>query len=116
MRHALIQNSWQLILTKVSKGFHLSFKCWYNQNGNLQQFLSHYLKQNKEKFLSFNRKKEQLDVFLFEYIGKVVEYGQMWKSIQFILMMFHGQADVKRGFNVNKELLVENIQEVFLIS
>ena len=29
--------------------------------------------------------------------------------------MFHGQVDLKRGINVNKELLVENIQEVLLI-
>ena len=29
--------------------------------------------------------------------------------------MFHGQVDLKRGINVNKELLVENIQEVSLI-
>ena len=30
--------------------------------------------------------------------------------------MFHGQADVESGFNVNKELLVEIMQEVSLIS
>ena len=75
-----------------------------------QQFLSHDLKESKEKFLFFRRKKEWLDVFLFEFIGKVVEYGQMWKPIQFILTVFHGQADVERGFNVNKELLVESLQ------
>ena len=40
----------------------------------------------------------------------------MWKPIQFILTLFHGQADVERGFNVNKELLVENMQEESLIS
>ena len=81
-----------------------------------QQFLSRDLQESKEKFLFFNRIKEWLDVFLFEVIGNVVEYGQMSKPIQFILTIFHGQADLERGFNVNKELFVENIQEVSLIS
>ena len=36
--------------------------------------------------------------------------------LSFKLTMFHGQAGVERGFNVNKELLVENIQEASLIS
>ena len=58
---------------------------------------------------------ERLDVFLFEFIGKVVECGLIWKPIQSILTMFHGQADFERCFNVNKELLVENMQEVSLI-
>ena len=40
----------------------------------------------------------------------------MWKRIQFILAMFHGQADVGRGFNVNKELLVENMHEASTVS
>ena len=62
-----------------------------------QQFLSHDLKESKEKFLSFNRKEERLAVFLFEFIGKLVEYGWMSKPIQFILTMFHGQAMSKRA-------------------
>ena len=74
------------------------------------------MKENKETFLFFNRNKERLDVFLHDVIGKVAEYRQMWKPIQFILTLFHGQADVERGFNVNKELLVENMQEESLIS
>ena len=38
----------------------------------------------------------------------------MGKPIQFILS--HGQADVERGFKVDIQLLVENIQEESLIS
>lgn len=40
----------------------------------------------------------------------------MWQPIQFILMMLYGQADVKSGFNINKEPLVENMLEASLIS
>ena len=46
-------------------------------NNQFQRFLSHDLKESKEKFLSFIRKKELVDVFLFEFIGKMFEYGQM---------------------------------------
>ena len=45
-------------------------------NIQFQRFLSHDLKESKEKFI-FIRKKEWLDVFLFEFTGKMFEYGQM---------------------------------------
>ena len=31
-------------------------------------------------------------------------------------MLSHGQADLERGFNINGELLVENMRELSLIS
>ena len=40
----------------------------------------------------------------------------MRKLIQFILTMSHGQADAERGFSVNEELLVGNMQKGPLIS
>ena len=81
-----------------------------------QQFLFNDVKENKENFLSLVKTKRQLDVFLHEYVGKAVEYKQMWKTIQFILTTSLDQADVERGFSVNKELIVENVQEELLIS
>ena len=76
-----------------------------------QRFLFNDVKENKENFLSVNKNQKRLDVFLYDYVGKVVEYNQIRKLIQFILTMSHSQADVERGFSVNEELLVENMQK-----
>ena len=81
VRHALIQNSWQLILGKVSKGFDLSLECWYNQNrckqrmqasqkSSFNNFLSHNLKESKEKFLSFNKKRSGRMFFFLSLLVK----------------------------------------------
>lgn len=111
----------------MSKGLHLPLKCWHNQNG-CQQRIYRWVKNTVPTIFGswFKRKQGQIPLlqqekgavwcFLFEFIGKEVEYGQMWKRIQFILAMFHGQADVGRGFNVNKELLVENMHEASTVS
>ena len=45
-------------------------------NIQFQRFLGHDLKESKEKFI-FIRKKEWVDVFLFEFTGKMFEYDQM---------------------------------------
>ena len=31
---------------------------------------------------------------------------------KFIFVLPHGQASIERGFNVNKEFLIENLQEL----
>ena len=38
-----------------------------------------------------------------------------WKVFIIIFTLSHGQAAVERGFSVNSELLVENLQEKILV-
>ena len=40
----------------------------------------------------------------------------MWKVCQFIFVLSHGQSQTERGFNINKEVLREILQELSLIS
>ena len=39
----------------------------------------------------------------------------MWEVFRIIFTLSHGQAAVKRGFSVNSELLVENLEEKSLV-
>ena len=43
------------------------------------------------------------------------KYKVFWKVCSIIFVLSHGQSAVERGFSINKELLVENLQEKSLV-
>ena len=40
-----------------------------------------------------------------------VLFKKLVDIVKFLLVLSHGQSSVERGFSVNKNLLVENVQE-----
>ena len=49
-------------------------------------------------------------------MGNYTIYSDLWKVCQFVFALSHGQSQTEHGLNINKEILVENLQELFLIS
>ena len=43
-------------------------------------------------------------------------YQKLFKVVQLLLVLSHGQASVERGFSVNKELEVENLANQSLVA
>ena len=43
-----------------------------------------------------------------KFVGTSTKFSELWKIFKILLILAHGQAQVKRGFGVNKNLLVEN--------
>ena len=70
----------------------------------------------REKFESFNELSDSVDKFLGVYLHKNQKYSALWKVCAIIFVLSHGQSAIERGFSVNKQLLVENLQEKSLIS
>ena len=58
---------------------------------------------------------DRLDEFYCNYI-KDPKYTEVWEVFRIIFSLLHGQAAVERGFSVNSELLVENLQEKTLVA
>lgn len=81
-----------------------------------------YLKMSETTFLqdvfkTFNENEDRLDHF---YVRLQKQFPNVFdcklqKFIQTICIMFHGNAAVERGFSVNGDILVENLQEDSLI-
>ena len=69
-----------------------------------------------EKFASFDKLYDAGDVFLSNFLHKIPKYKVIWKVCSIIFVLSHGQSAVERGFSINKELLVENLQEKSLVS
>lgn len=67
-------------------------------------------------FLNDTSDKVGLDEFYESLIGHSVDYKALYEVIKICLIFSHGNASVEGGFSVNKNLLVENLQEESLIS
>ena len=69
----------------------------------------------KDQFLSFDMRKQRVDVFLPDYLSINPQYKELWGICKLIFILQHGQSFTERGFSVNKEILDVNIQEDDLI-
>lgn len=73
------------------------------------------MKEHAAAFTTFEPEKERLDKFLGNYMGER-KYRSLWELVKMLLTISHGQASVERGYSVNKELLIENMQEKTLVA
>ena len=72
------------------------------------EFVDTEYPKHKEKFASFEKLSDAVDVFLSNFLHKIPKYKVFWKVCSIIFVLSHGQSAVERGFNINKKLLVEN--------
>ena len=103
------------VLEKITKTGRLSEK---EGNAAIRQFttfISEVVDKSKEKFLAFDKFAQRLDVFFMQFMLNK-EYEAMWKAFKIVFTMFHGQAAIERGFNVNKMTSVVNQLDVTLTS
>ena len=81
-----------------------------------EQFLLKLVALNKNEFLSFNRKVTCLDDFLVFFVCSSSLYNDFWDVCNFVFSLYHGQSSVECKFNVNKQTMVENLEELGLLS
>lgn len=71
--------------------------------------------KHKEQFDSFNRE-QNLDTFYSKIFAGDEKQVPLWKVIKMVLILSHGNAAVESGFSVNKELIVENMEEETIVA
>ena len=81
-----------------------------------EDFLSIVVMQNMTSFEQFKPSETRLDTFLGRFLAGESKYQHVWLVCKFIFTISHGQAQIERGFSVNKEMLVENLQKTSLKS
>ena len=70
-------------------------------------FLNGAVLKNKEKSEGFNSNNSCIDTFLAEFLARNVEFKWFWFVCKITFTLSHGQSQVERGSNVNKEILLE---------
>ena len=80
--------------------------------GEFSDFLHDQVSLHRDNFVSSDpySADDRLDVFSLETMDKAA-YGHLWKVVAQVLLLSHGQASVERGFSVNKQMEVTNLQE-----
>ena len=63
-----------------------------------------------------NKEKSRLDYFFRTELGDRVEHNDLYEIIKMILVLSHGNAEVERGFSINKNLIRDNLSEESLIA
>ena len=76
-----------------------------------ESFLGGTVPKIREKFEGFNSDNSRIDMFWAGFLARNEEFKWFWFVCKIISTLSHGQSQVERGFNVNKEILVENLQE-----
>ena len=85
-------------------------------NSEYKRYVEKVAVGNCESFLKFSKLEDRLDEFYFSSVGGLDEYPQLCKVIKMVLTLFHGQASVERGFNINKAMLQPNLMSKSLTS
>ncbi|KAK3925252.1 N-lysine methyltransferase KMT5A-A [Frankliniella fusca] len=62
----------------------------------------------RETFKMYDKSKTRVDHFWKKFVLSFNCSELFWKFIQKVLILSHGNADVERGFSINKEAIVEN--------
>ena len=70
----------------------------------------------KDDFLMCDVKSKRIDHFIGSCVHRNDKYRNCWKIIVFVFVLSHGQSVVERAFSINKEVEVENLKKVSLIS
>ena len=78
-------------------------------------FLDNIPAFGSEKFSNLNVSTDRLDELFSTYMN-THRYQKLFKVVQLLLVLSHGQASVERGFSVNKELEVENLANQSLVA
>ena len=60
--------------------------------------------------------KKELMLFLGPYLNKIDAYKHAWTVMIFVFTLSHDQSQVERGFNINDDILVENMHNNSLIA
>ena len=87
-----------------------------NAKFQYDQFIKKEVVNEKDEFLSFDMRKQQVDVFLCDFIGINPQCKVLWSIYKFILILQHGQSYTERGFSVNNNISDVNKQEDALVS
>lgn len=80
-----------------------------------QSFLNEIM-SNSTEFEFYDVFNSRLDTFFYKHLNGKAKYQNLWTVIKKVLIISHGQGTVERGFSVNKQIEVENLQEMSFIA
>lgn len=79
-------------------------------------FHDNSLTTDSEAFKGFSMETGRVDTFYFDRLSNKTDFKELWKVVELLLALSHGQATVECSFSSNKEVLVENLAQHSLVA
>ena len=80
-----------------------------NVKKEFEEFIDNEVVLHKDKFLSFDKASQRLDVFYFQSSISITKYASFVFMLKFVCILSHGQASVERSFSFRNVILEENL-------
>lgn len=76
--------------------------------GQFSRYIEEIQTKHVTAFSSFKPAESRIDTLMYQTLTNRAEYCKLWSVISQLLLLSHGQATVKKGFSVNRQIEVEN--------
>ena len=67
-------------------------------------------------FSNFKPSESRLDTLMYQTMNDDGNYCKLWNVIRQLLLLSHGQAQVERGFSINRQLEIENLKHMSYVA
>jgi len=75
------------------------------------EYIEAMLKDHSAQFLNFKPQSDRLDTLFFQTMAEKEQYNKLWEVARMLLILSHGQAQVERGFSINRQMEQDNMDE-----
>ena len=107
-------SNFEKVVDRLYTANHINSKEADNAKLQLEEFISSTAKIHKDKFLVFSLADNRLDHFYREYLKGCDKYKDLWKVMVIVFTISHGQSQIERGYSINKEVTIENLENKLL--
>lgn len=76
-----------------------------------RMYISETVPKRRADFTDFDRATGRVDTLFHETMAGEKAYQKLWNVVELLLLLSHGNASVERGFSINRQIEVENMQE-----
>ena len=98
------------IIDKLHENKHLAPKESDNTKLQYKEFINDVVSRCQEDFLDFDMSSDCLDHFFGRFLNISNKHKDLWKAIQIHFVMPNCQAHIERGFSINNEMVIENLE------
>ena len=104
------------LVTSLYECKHINAEEADQSKDQFESFVDSEAKKSAEEFSKYDMVNDHLDKFLGQWFFRNEKYTSLWKVMIFIFSLSHGQAQIKRGFKINADLLVENLTSPSIVA
>lgn len=80
-------------------------------NKEFRIYLDEVVPADMSRFTDFKPSESRVDTLLYNTMAGNPTFIHLWKVVQQLLLLSHGQATVERGFSINRQIEIENRKE-----